>query len=273
MEELKKQVEEWLLFCNRSYAVVTCQIYKCIINLLLEYIKRDGVQLTAGAIENFLDSKYRDGGSKSQFNTYKMIISSFCSWRQRRYGIENPTKSIPKVKIGKISPRVLSSEEYDTVINFAKGIEKDILCFLGNTGIRREEFRQLKWRNVSADMKFIKILGKGNKERLIPLNSTCREILQKYRRLDNEKPLQISARFPGIEGASFLCRKISKKTGVKKFGCHALRHYFSTELIRKGVSIYKVSKILGHSNVLITQAIYIHLIPTDLLGITDVLDN
>lgn len=272
MEELKKQIEEWLLFCNRSYSTVTCQIYKCIINLLLRHIETNGQELTAKTAEDFLDSKYRAGGSKKQFNTYKMIISSFCSWRQRRYGIENPVKSIPKIKIGKTTPRVLTNQEYETVVDFTEGIEKDILCFLGNTGIRRNEFRQLKWRNVPTNMKYIRIVGKGNKERIVPLNSTCREILQKYRRLNDDEPLQISARFSGIEGASFLCRKISKKTGVKKFGTHAIRHFFATELIRKGVSIYKVSKILGHSNVQITEQIYIHLLPQDLFGITDVLD-
>lgn len=59
---------------------------------------------------------------------------------------------------------------------------------------------------------------------------------------------------------------------MKKFGSHAIRHFFATQLIRKGVSIYKVSKILGHSSVKITESCYIHLVPVDLLGITDVLD-
>ena len=122
-------------------------------------------------------------------------------------------------------------------------------------------------------LKFIRITGKGDKTRIVPLNSTCKEILQKYKRLDDNKSLQLSARFPGPEGASFLCRKISRKTGVKKFGTHAIRHYFATELIRKGVSIYKFSKVLGHSNVIITQSVYIHLLPADILGITDVLDG
>jgi integrase/recombinase XerD len=59
---------------------------------------------------------------------------------------------------------------------------------------------------------------------------------------------------------------------MKKFGSHAIRHYFATELIRKGVNIYKVSKILGHASIKITESIYVHLLPIDLLGITDVLD-
>jgi len=53
---------------------------------------------------------------------------------------------------------------------------------------------------------------------------------------------------------------------------YAIRHYFATELIRKGVGIYKVSRILGHSSVKTTESIYIHLVPIDLLGLTDCLD-
>lgn len=112
-----------------------------------------------------------------------------------------------------------------------------------------------------------------DKTRIVPLNNICREILQKYKRLVDSELLQISARYPGSEGASWLCRRISRKTKMPKFGAHAIRHRFATEMIRKGVSIYKVSKILGHSSVKITEQIYIHLVPQDLLGITDILDN
>ena len=273
MEGLKKHLDEWSGFCQRSYSATTCQVYACIIGQLLKHIETNGKQLSAKAVEDFLDVKYKAGGSKKQFNTYRMVVSSFCSWRQRRYGIENPVNSIPKIKEGQSTPRVLTKAEYKTVVDFAEGVEKDILRFLGNTVLRREEFRQLKWKNVDPALKFIRITGKGDKTRIIPLNNTVREILQKYKRLDDAEPLQISARFPGPDGASFLCRKISRKTGVKKFGTHAIRHYFATELIRKGISIYKVSKILGHSNVIITQSVYIHLLPADILGITDVLDG
>jgi integrase len=67
-------------------------------------------------------------------------------------------------------------------------------------------------------------------------------------------------------------QKNFRQNRYKNFGAHAVRHYFATQLIRKGVNIYKVSKILGHSSVQITESTYVHLMPVDLLGITDVLD-
>jgi len=272
MEKVQEQINGWLSFCDRSYTPATVKTYRCVIRQLQNYIAKNGRELTAAATENFLDSKYKAGGSKREFNTYRMVIRSFCNWRQRKYQIPSPANDIPKIKEGRTSPRVLTEEEYKFIVGFVDGTDRDILLFLGNTGIRKEEFRNLKWSDVSTDMKYVRVIGKGDKTRIIPLNDTCRDILQKYKRLPDSELLQISARYPGIEGASWLCRRISRKTKMPKFGAHAIRHRFATAMIRKGVSIYKVSKILGHSSIKITESIYIHLVPQDLLGITDVLD-
>lgn len=273
MEKVETHIEEWRSFCQRSYSVATCRVYACVIKQLMQHISANGQKLSGESIENFLDGKYKAGGSRREFNHYKNIISSFCNWRQRRYGIENPANSIPKIREGKSTPRVLSPEEYKFIVDFVgEGMDRDILLFLGNTGIRKEEFRQLTWSCVDQQLKFVTIRGKGDKIRVVPCNATVREILLKYERLPDDQRLQIAAKYYGIEGSSWLCRRIFRKTGMKKFGSHAIRHYFATELIRKGVSIYKVSRLLGHASVKITESLYIHLVPADLLGITDVLD-
>lgn len=272
MEKVKNQVNEWLFFCERSYAWATLEMYTCVIKQLLRHIEQNGQQLTSSAIESFLNEKYRNGGSRRGFNAYLDVISSFCGWRKKKYGIEPPTKEIPPIRENTVEPRVLSKKEFQFVVDYAHGMDEDILIFLGNTGLRREEFRQLKWSSIDPQLKFIKIIGKGDKHRIVPLNSACQEVLEKYKRLSDDESFQISQRYPGREGASWLCHRICKKTGLKRFGVHAIRHFFATELIRKGVSIYKVSRILGHSSVKTTESIYIHLVPVDLLGITDVLD-
>lgn len=273
MEKVETHIEEWLEFCQRSYSVATCRVYACVIRQLLQHISQNGQKLSSESIEAFLDGKYKAGGSRREFNHYRNIISSFCNWRQRRYGIENPANSIPKIKEGRSSPRVLSPEEFKFIVDFVKSpMDKDILRFLAATGVRKEEFRQLTWSCVDPQLKFIRVVGKGDKIRVVPINATVREILLKYKRLPDDQHLQIAAKYYGIEGSSWLCRRIHRKTGMKPFGSHAIRHYFATELIRKGVSIYKVSRLLGHASVKTTESIYIHLMPIDLLGITDVLD-
>lgn len=272
MEKVKQHIEEWLSFCNRSYAKTTCRIYACVIGQLFHHVSQNGQKLSAAAIENFLDSKYKAGSSKRLFNTYRIVIRSFCNFRQRKYGIESPAKNIPKIREGRTSPRVLSSEEYKFILNFVSGMDRDILLFLGNTGLRKEEFRQLRWGDIDSQLKYVRVMGKGDKTRIIPINATVREILLKYRRLPNDQFLQISAKYYGIEGSSWLCRRISRKNpGMKPFGSYALRHFFATQLLRKGISLYVIQRILGHSSIKTTE-MYLHLTNYDLYGATDVLD-
>ncbi len=87
MEKVQEQINEWLSFCDRSYSVATVKTYRCVIGQLFRHIENNGQIFNATSAENFLDSKYKSGGSKTQFNTYRMVIRSFCNWRQRKYEI------------------------------------------------------------------------------------------------------------------------------------------------------------------------------------------
>ena len=111
-------------------------------------------------------------------------------------------------------PRVLTGQEYKFIVNFVDGIDRDILVWLGNTGLRKSEFAAMRWGDIPTDLKYIRVHGKGDKTRVVPLNTTCKEILLKYKRLGDDKPLQIAARYPGPENCSWLCRRISRKTGI-----------------------------------------------------------
>ena len=121
-------------------------------------------------------------------------------------------------------------------------------------------------------MQFIRIFGKGRKQRVVPLNHTCRQILEQYKGDNGDGTIPIAQRYPSKEGLYWMCRKINRNAKLEPFGLHAFRHFFATKLIRKGVSLIKVSKILGHSSVKTTEKVYCHLIPIDLIGETDCLE-
>ena len=272
MSELQTQITNWLSFCQRSYAAPTVDMYSCVIGQLYNHIAQNGQMLTSQAVENFLDGKLNNGSSRQLFNRYLIVMRSFCNWREQKYDIPSPIHRISFISENPPKQRVLSQSEYQLCLQHSQGMDNDIFVFLGNTGLRRSEFANLKWNNIPTDLKYIHIVGKGRKQRIVPLNETCKEMLRKYRRLPDGESIQFTQKYTGAEGCSWLCQRVSRKIGVPRFGAHAIRHYFATELIRKGVSIYKVSKILGHSSVRTTEQIYIHLMPIDLLGITDVLD-
>ena len=200
------------------------------------------------------------------------VIRSFGNWYQSQFGVPNFVKDIAYIKEDAPNQRVLSPDEYDKVCSSIQGQKLNIIQFFGNTGLRREEFRKLIWDNVSPDLKLLTVEGKGRKRRVIPLNATCKEILQRYQRFDGE-PIPFVLRYKGRNGLTQFCQKLAKRIGIPSFGTHALRHYFATQLIKKGINIYLLSKILGHSSVKTTERIYLHLVPTDLLGTTDILDE
>jgi integrase/recombinase XerD len=112
--------------------------------------------------------------------------------------------------------------------------------------------------------------GKGNKARTVPLNDICRDVLERNRVDDTFAFLQ---RWGSRSGHNALCRRLAGRASIEPFGPHALRHYFATRLIREGIPMKVVSLILGHSSIAMTEQIYCHIAPVDLIGITDRLDH
>lgn len=270
--KIRDEVTEWGKYCHRNYTPKTCHGYRQIMKQFLEYLSRDGEVLTTAAIEDYVDDILQRA-CECTANGHINCIKSFCRWRSERYKVENLAKPIRKLKVTPTDQRILSDTEYQKILVIAKGRDRDIIQFAANTGLRRNELRDLKWLNVSPDYFHLKVFGKGRKERIIPLNPICQGILRRYERLDSNSFIQFSHKYTGIESWYFCCKKLSRDCSIPRFGCHSLRHYFATRLMRKGVSLFKISKLLGHSSVEITQKIYIHFVYQDLDGSTDCLTD
>ncbi len=271
MEDLRSQIKDWMTVCHRNYSDNTCSMYHSVLYQLSLYLASDGQTLTREAVEGYLDDKLKQGCSRALFNKYLIAIRSFATWRKRVSNTTSPVHAIPFIKEDPPNQRVLSDKEFEICLEHTKRMDNDIILFLGNTGLRRTEFRDLNWDDIDTQLRFVSVEGKGRKRRVVPLNFTCQDVIRKYKRLPGE-PFQLSQRYPGQRGASWLCTRIATETGIPQFGVHAIRHYFATMMIKKGVSIYKLSRILGHASVTTTERIYLHLVPVDLLGLTDCLD-
>lgn len=263
---------KWFQYCTRNFSPQTVELYKGRLQYFDDFLVKQGRQLSTEAIEDYLDNGLESGWSRRYANVNLTAIKSYCKWLADREGSKNPAKPIRMLKENEPNRRVLSEEEYEKVLSVAQGIDRDIISFLCNTGLRVSEFNSLKWENIAPDVKSLKVIGKGRKVRTVPLNSTCQEILLRYKvngNGDGKLPITRGTRFQVTQ----ICTRLAKQANISKFGPHACRHRFATQLIRRGVSIYKVSKILGHASVKITEQTYIHLVPDDLLGETDILDD
>jgi integrase len=100
----------------------------------------------------------------------------------------------------------------------------------------------------------------------VPLDALCRRILSENR--DHDTILFVE-RYGGPNTLNRLCERLASLAGLEPFGPHALRHFFVTRMFRAGKPAKIISKIVGHSTLAITEQIYCHLLPEDLIGQTE----
>ena len=188
----------------------------------------------------------------------------------------DPTELLESPKIGMKLPDTLSVKEIDKLIaaidlSKAEGERnRAILEILYSCGLRVTELITLKLSNVSFVEGFIKIVGKGNKERLAPIGNTALKYLHIYiNEVRNHQKIQ-----KGHEDIVFLNRrgkqltrvmiftiikKLAEKIGLKKnISPHTFRHSFATHLIQGGADLRAVQEMLGHESITTTE-IYTHL--------------
>ncbi|KPK84328.1 MAG: integrase [Bacteroides sp. SM23_62_1] len=188
----------------------------------------------------------------------------------------DPTTLLDTPRIGRKLPEVLSVEEIDLLlghIDLSKHEgqrNKAIIETLYSCGLRVSELINLKLSNIYFDQGFIRIIGKGNKERLVPLSSKAIKEIELYLpdrnslptiSRDSEDILFLNRRGRKLTRVMVftIIRELAVKSGIKKkISPHTFRHSFATHLIDGGADLRAVQEMLGHESILTTE-IYTHL--------------
>ena len=220
----------------------------------------------------------QDTGRKNRTcNAHLTVIKSFCRWAARHCNCNNAAGGYSCLAEEPPAPRYLVRVEYEKALAVADGPVRDHLEFLAHTGLRITEFCNLTWATVNHNNTSITIVGKGRRVRTIPLNGIAARIIERQRPPGGETDptnyifLSKSKTRLKRNGIYLSFSPLAKKSGIAQFGPHALRHFFGSELLIRGVDIAKVSKLLGHSSIRTTERTYIHILPADLANTTDVL--
>ncbi len=189
---------------------------------------------------------------------------------------KDPTALLESPKIGRKLPEILSVEEIDSIINSVDTKKpegqrnKAILETLYSCGLRVSELIDLKISNLFFESGFIKVEGKGNKERLVPISTKAiKEInlyLSEYRRIlnihqDSEDILFLNRRGKRLSRVMIftIIKNLVSKLGItKNVSPHTFRHSFATHLIDGGANLRAVQEMLGHESIITTE-IYTHL--------------
>lgn len=214
-----------------------------------------------------------------------IAIRGFFKFLRREEKIsKNPTDLIDLPKTGRKLPQFLSLEEVDRLLSATAGEEPDMirnramLEILYATGLRVSELVNLSVDDLNLDKGFLKTMGKGRKERLVPIGRSAIEVVKNYlqhareplRKERSTQVLFLSRLGRGMSRQMFwkILRQLTVKAGIqKKISPHTLRHSFATHLVQRGADLRSVQTMLGHADIATTQ-IYTHLNLTHLKSIS-----
>lgn len=187
----------------------------------------------------------------------------------------DPTVNLESPKLEKKLPKVLSMAEVDKLLKTPSGYEplqlrdKSMLELIYATGLRVSELINLTVKQVNIDLAYVRCMGKGNKERIIPMGSFAAKSIMTY--LEKGRPYIIKNPYEDIlflnhhgqrmtrQGFWKIIKKHARTTGIsKEITPHTLRHSFATHLLINGADLRSVQELLGHADISTTQ-IYTHL--------------
>ncbi|HIX57844.1 MAG TPA: tyrosine recombinase XerC [Candidatus Anaerobiospirillum pullistercoris] len=203
------------------------------------------------------------------------VLSSFFTFLQKRCGLEhNPMVHLHSPKVRNALPRVLSLREVEQLStgcasvdnSFVAVRDRAIVALLFSSGLRVSELVSLNLYDVDFEMREVRVIGKGNKERVVPVGSVALQALRQYLQLrPMVKPVD-NALFVGNRGKRLTTRLVQShiKAAAEKEELggrvtpHKLRHAFATQLLSNGVDMRLVQEMLGHANLATTQ-VYTHI--------------
>lgn len=280
-EDSKKGFETFLRL-EKSLSQNSIAAYINDINKLMAFLDENFKKLTPekvrivhlrGFIEYIND---RGVSPRTQARTISGIKSFFKYLLMEGKINSDPTSLLESPKVGRKLPDVLTMEEIDLIID---GVDlakpegqrnKAMLETLYSCGLRVSELVNLKVTNLFFDQGFIKVEGKSEKERLVPVSSKAIEeitrYLQGYRKslkigADSENVLFLNRRGKKLSRVMIftIIKNLADKVGLaKKISPHTFRHSFATHLISGGADLRAVQEMLGHESILTTE-IYTHL--------------
>lgn len=266
------------LSLEKNYSVHTTRAYKNDLIafkdfLITEFDQEDLLTVHYNQIRSWVVSLVDLNISNRSINRKMSSLKSFYKFLQKTDQIKtNPLAKHKALKVEKKVQVPFNAKEINEVINFVNEEDdftsvrnKLIVELFYSTGIRRAELINIKERDVDLSNKTIKVLGKRNKERFIPLLASVIETLEKYLKIKKAFSKGFEELFITDKGnkiyETLVYRIInsyfSKVSTKEKKSPHILRHSFATHLLNEGADLNSVKELLGHSSLASTQ-VYTH---------------
>ena len=278
----------------------TCRCYRKDLEGFEDFLKSSGMVLTPTgdvkiekvdriAIRKYLSFLHRKN-KKSSIARKLSTLRSFFKYLVREQMVpSNPAKSVSTPKVEKTLPTTLSVDEAFRLMESPKSIseksseggkekslrDRAILELLYSSGLRVSELVGLDSNQLDLDLGIVRVMGKGRKERIVPVGVKAIEVLKAYLEergmLKGEEPIFINSLGGRLTARSVgrLIKKYSRFSGIfRKVSPHSLRHTFATHLLDAGADIREIQEMLGHSSLSTTQR-YTHVSMGKLMEVYD----
>ena len=252
--------------------------------ILYNKIKESPIECTPDTLNSFIYNSSKKNSPRSQARKISGLKSFFKFLVFEEYIKSSPMSNIESPKLGIKLPDILNVEEISQMISSINIKEKfgqrnkTIIEILYGTGIRVSELIELKISNIFFKENLIRVLGKGDKERFVPIGLKAKKSIidyinnnRKYQKIEESSNdiLILSKYGKKITRHMIftLIKNISKNSGVtKKISPHTFRHSFASHLLKNGADLRTIQLILGHENITTTE-IYTHLDSKHLLNV------
>jgi integrase/recombinase XerD len=265
----------WL---ERGLSVNTLAAYRADLTALARWLAERQVAIVATSradLQDFIAWRVREGARPRSTARQLSSFRRFFRYLMREGGIsEDPTAQIAMPKIGRSLPKSLTEEEVESLLGAPVvsdplgNRDRTMLEVLYATGLRVSELVNLRHGQINLNQGVIRILGKGNRERLIPLGEEAVRWVTEFEHGSRGEILlerQTDFLFPTRRGDRMtrqafwhIIKRYARKAGIsKELSPHTLRHAFATHLLNHGADLRVVQMLLGHSDLSTTQ-IYTH---------------
>ena len=278
---MKAFIDDFMNYISveRGLARNTLLAYRRDLDKYIDYLAQKGIksseQVNQEHVSNFMFDLKKHEMSPTSICRNLAAVKMFHRFLVREnLSKEDPTTLVDTPKLWMRIPSVLTQPEIESMIAAASGKkpqqirDQAILEIFYASGLRVSELSDLKTSSIDYNVGFVRAVGKGSKERIIPLGMKAREAIGKY--LLKARPALLKTQVNDVLFLSRLGKKISrqslwavikfyaKKANIKKtIKPHTLRHTFATHLLEHGADLRSVQEMLGHADISTTQ-IYTH---------------
>jgi len=262
---------------EKRYSPHTVESYRNDIQQFQDFLQKqfetnEWADVTPGMVRSWMVSLAESGRANRSINRKISALQTFVKYLMRRgFLAKNNLRKVVAPKVGKRLPVYVQESQMESLLDvmkfsedFAGVRDRLIIELFYTTGMRRSELVALQDQDIDLEKLTVKVMGKGSKERIIPIGPDLRELILRYRKLRDEianngqcwvtesgKPI-----YPKLI-YNIVNKYLSMVSTLEKKSPHVLRHSFATHLANEGAELNAIKELLGHANLSATQ-VYTH---------------